>query len=320
MGKKVFITGITGFAGSHLADYLVSTRKYEVHGTYLNKSSLVNVSGILDKVSLSELDLQDADGTGRIIEGINPDYIVHLAALPGVGDSLEKPKETLINNILVQLNVLEAVRKAKIQHAKIIVVTSADVYGKVAEKDIPIDEDTPFMPTNPYAVSKITQDYLALQYFLSYQLNIIRVRPFNHFGPRQRVGFVIADFAKQVADIEKGLVKPVMHVGNLETKRDFTDVRDIARAYALLLEGGEAGEVYNIGSGKSYKIKDILNTLITLAKVPITIETDDNLVRSADAVDRVCDSSKFRALTHWEPTISLEKSLQDTLDYWRNLV
>jgi len=194
------------------------------------------------------------------------------------------------------------------------------VYGKVSEKDLPIDEDTPFMPTNAYAVSKITQDFLGLQYVLSYKLQIVRVRPFNHFGPRQATGFVIADWCKKIAQIEKGEIPPVVKVGNLKAKRDFTDVRDMVEAYAILLEKGKTGEAYNIGSGKSLCIEDILKILLKEAKVKISVEKDDLLFRPVDSLERVCDNRKFVSLSGWQPKIAIEKTLKETLDYWRNIV
>lgn len=199
-------------------------------------------------------------------------------------------------------------------------MTSADIYGKVSVKDIPIDEETPLNPTSGYAVSKIAQDYLALQYYTTYDIPIVRVRPFNHFGPRQSSGFVIADFAKKIVEIENGLIPPILNVGNLDSRRDFTDVRDMVRGYQMLLEKGLPGEAYNIGSGRSYKISEILNILISNAKLPISINVDSSLFRQGEAQDRVCDSTKFKRLTGWESLISLSKSLKDTLDYWRAIV
>ena len=182
-----------------------------------------------------------------------------------------------------------------------------------------MDENTAFRPTNTYAVSKIAQDFLGLQYYISYRLKIIRVRPFNHIGPRQSAGFVVSDFAKKIADIEKGRMDPILRVGNLQAKRDFTDVRDMVRAYNFLIEKGEFGEVYNIGSGVSYSISEILDILLSFSKIKIKVEIDHSLLRPEDAQDRLCDNKKFVELTDWKPSIPIEKSLKDTLDYWRNI-
>lgn len=320
MVKKVLITGISGFAGSFLADFLLTNREYEVSGTYLSQASLVNLKQNREKLHLFHVNLTNQEETTLVVEKAKPDFIFHLAAIPAVGASFDRPAETITNNITAQLTVLEAVRKIGLSECKILVVSSADMYGRVSEKELPIDEKTNFYPTNAYAVSKIAQDFLGLQYFLSYDLCVIRARPFNHMGPRQSTGFVIADFAQKIAKIEKGKMEPVLRVGNLESKRDFTDVRDIVCAYTLLVEKGQFGEAYNIGSGTSYKINDILTKLLSFAKVKISVEQDEALFRPKDSLDRVCNNSKFVALTGWKPTIPLEKTLQETLDYWRNIV
>jgi GDP-4-dehydro-6-deoxy-D-mannose reductase len=186
----------------------------------------------------------------------------------------------------------------------------------VTEADLPMNEKTPFNPTNPYAVSKLTQDYLGLQSFLSDKLHVVRVRPFNHIGPRQAPDFVVSAFAKRIADIERGGEK-IMKVGNLGSKRDFTDVVDIVRAYKMALEKGIAGEVYNLGSGKSYPISKILEIMIRLSKVAIQVEQDPALLKTSDDPQLLCDFSKFNKLTGWSPQIPIEKTLENTLDYWR---
>lgn len=317
--KKVLITGVSGFVGSHLADYLVSLNAFDVYGTYLSQRSLSNIENIKSSISIEQVDLLDTKKTLEVISKIKPDFIYHLAALPAVGDSYLRPLETVVNNVGAEISLLEAVKNAQL-NSRILVVTSADIYGKVRAEDIPIDEDTPFNPTNTYAVSKIAQDFLALQYFNSFNLPIIRSRPFNHIGPRQTAGFVVADFAKKIAEIEKGVSAPVMKVGNIETRRDFTDVRDIVKAYEMLIEKGELGEVYNVGRGESYRISEILEKLISYSTVSITVETDTDLLRAKDAPDRVCDNKKFVDLTGWTPNISIDDTLKDTLDYWRKIV
>lgn len=320
MQKRALITGITGFAGSHLAEHLLEQKKYEVYGTYLTSHSLRNIAQIKNAITLEQLDLIDAKKTSAFIALVKPDLIFHLAALSSVGVGFQKPVETMTNNIAGQINVLEAVISAGLKACRILVVSSADVYGRVSKDDLPIDENTPFMPTNTYAVSKIAQDFLGLQYFLSYDLAVIRARPFNHVGPRQAPGFVVSDFAKKIAEIEKGKIQPIVHVGNLDAKRDFTDVRDMVSAYTLLIEKGEIGQAYNIGSGISYKIANILNILISCSKCKITIQVDSNLLRPEEALDRVCDKTKIEKLIQWSPRIPIEKTLKDTLDYWRDII
>lgn len=321
MSKKILITGATGFVGSHLAEYLVD--KYndnEFYGTYLSDSSLKNLEAVRNHINLTKLDLSNEKEVFELIEKIKPSTIFHLAAMSSAADSFSSPAESIINNIHSQVNILEGVRKLNLVDSKILIISSAEVYGDVDKNDLPIDENVNFRPTNPYAVSKLTQDFLGLQYFLSYNLKIIRVRPFNHIGPRQSPGFVVAAFAKKIVEIEKGKGNGVLTVGNLEAKRDFTDVRDMVKAYDLAVSIGVLGEVYNLGSGISYKISDILNKLLSLSKAEIKVEVDKSLFRSIDNPDLVCDAAKFKKLTGWTPEIGIDTTLKDTLDYWRNII
>ena len=320
MGKKILITGASGFAGSHLIDYLVKNPDNDLFGTYYSDKSLENLHSGRDKVELVKVDLRNEKETLGLIQKIMPDVIYHLAAFTSPADSFISPNETVINNISSQINLFEAIKKNKLINARILITSSAEVYGKVKKNDLPMDENTPFNPTNPYAVSKLTQDFLGRQYFLSYNLKIIRARPFNHIGPRQSPNFVVPSFAKKIAEIEKGKREPVLPVGNLESKRDFTDVRDMVRAYALLIERGAPGDVYNIGSGISYKISDILDRLLSFSNAKSTIEIDKTLFRPNDDLDLACDATKIRKLTGWKPEIPIEKTLKDTLDYWRNII
>ncbi len=315
--KKAFITGAAGFAGGFLTEHLLSNG-IAVTGTYLSSDQLKFTSEFKE-AKFVKLDLLDADATLKLIKDEKPDYIFHLAALTSPSESFSNPSLTITNNITAQVNVLEAMKNGAVD-ATALIISSADVYGVVDEKDLPIDEETPFMPVNPYAVSKLTQDFLALQYFLSYDLKIVRVRQFNHIGPRQSTRFVVPAFANQIAQIEKGQQEPVIKVGNLTAKRDFTGVRDIARAYLLAVEKGKAGDVYNIGSGKSYIVSEILDNLLSLSSKKILVETDKDKLRPKDEPDLVCDNSKFTNITGWEPEINIEQTLKDTLDYWRNIV
>jgi len=318
--RKVLITGISGFAGSYLAEYLVSKNEYDIYGTYLFEESKINLSTVKDAVKLIKVDLSLDSEVFNLIEEVRPSLIFHLAALTSPSDSFKNPVQTLTNNISLQINLLEAVKKNKLFNTRILIVSSADIYGLVNVQDLPIDEETKLMPMSPYSVSKIAQDYLGLTYYLSYGLKTVRVRPFNHIGPRQSHHFVVASFAKQIAEIEKGKKKPILSVGNIEAKRDFTNVKDVVRAYDLAIEKGEIGEVYNIGSGISYKISDILNILISMSKVKIKIEKDKTLMRPGDNPELVCDPTKFVKLTNWKPMIPIETTLKDTLDYWRNII
>lgn len=313
--KKAFITGITGFAGSYLADELLKNN-YEVSGTYLSDDSISNLPQ-REKVNLYKVDLLDKEATHKIITQEKPELVFHLAAMSSPKLSFEKPNETFTNNISSQINLFESILQNKLFETKILIISSAEIYGLVSDEDLPVDEDTPFKPGSPYAVSKIAQDFLGLQYHLSNKLKVVRVRPFNHVGPRQSPDFVVSAFAKRIVNIERGIDK-VMKVGNLSARKDFTDVKDMMVAYRLALELGEIGEVYNLGSGKSYAISEILDMLISMAKTEVKIETDPSLLRPTDSREIVCDYSKFKNLTGWTPQIPIEKTLQDTLDYWRN--
>ena len=315
---NVLITGISGFAGSHLTEYLVSLGKYKIHGIYQSEASLPTLDKVKDQVSLYQVDLLDKEKTAEVVGLAKPDLIFHLAALSSPRKSFEDPSGTITNNVDAEINLLEGVRKGKLLDTKILIISSAEIYGLVNEENIPIDEQTPLNPTNPYAVSKIAQDYLGLQYFNSYGLQVIRVRPFNHFGPRQTDAFVIASLCRKIAELEKSKID-VIKVGNLEAKRDFTDVRDMVKAYVLAVEKGVPGDVYNIGSGKSYPIKEILEKLIELSGAKVKIETDKSLFLPLDNPNLVCNLTKFNKLTGWVPSIPLEKSLKDTLDYWRDI-
>ena len=318
--KNILITGISGFAGSFLAEYLVSQNKGKISGTYLEEASLGNIENVKTKVNLFKLNLTEEKKVFDTLREAKPDFIFHLAALTSPKASFDNPFETIQNNVKAQLNLLEAVRKLEFLNTRILIASSAEVYGIVEKKDLPIDEDTKLMPASPYAVSKITQDFLALQYFLSYGIKVIRIRPFNHIGPRQSPSFVISAFAKKIAEIEKGKTDDVLFVGNLGSKRDFTDVRDMVAAYGLAVEKCRWGEVYNIGSGKSYTISQVLDKMLSLSRKKIKIRVDESLIRPSDNPDLLCDRTKFTNLTGWKPEILIDKTLKDTLDYWRNII
>ena len=237
---KALITGVSGFAGTFLADHLIG-KGIEVVGIYNNEASVSNLGTIKDKIDLFKLDLSDRVSLYDFIKQNKLDYIFHLAALTSPSDSFDDPYTTIENNIKSELNILEALRKLNITDTKVLIISSAEIYGLVDVKDLPIDENAKLNPTNPYAVSKIAQDFLGLQYHLAHGLKIIRARPFNHIGPRQGDKFVVSAFAKKIAEIEKEKREPILTVGNLKSKRDFTDVRDMVRAYLLSLEKGQVG-------------------------------------------------------------------------------
>ena len=319
MGKKILITGASGFVGSHLVDHLAQDTNNLLFGTHFSKSGSKNLDENKQKIQLLEVDLRNEDEVYDLVDKVKPDVIYHLAAFTSAADSFKSPRETVLNNIACQINIFEAMRKSNLLNSKTLVVASAEVYGTVKKEDLPMDEETSLNPTNPYAVSKLAQDFLGRQYFLSYGLRTVRVRPFNHVGPRQAPLFVVSSFAQKIVEIEKGKREPILPVGNLEAKRDFTDVRDVVKAYSLLMEKSEFGEVYNIGSGVSYKISEILDLLLSFSSAKITVKVDRSLFRPIDDPELVCDPAKINKLG-WKAETPLKKTLKDTLDYWRNII
>lgn len=317
--NTALITGISGFAGSYLAQYLLDRTDQKIVGTFHSGKGLEAFQSHKDRIELVQVDLNKRDDVDSLITRVKPDVIYHLAALASPIQSFKDPALTFSTNITSQIHLLESLKEQQLTKTKILIVSSAEVYGIVDESKLPIDEQTPLHPTSPYAVSKIAQDYLGLQYYLSYDMPIIRVRPFNHIGPRQTDSYVVSSFAKQIAEIERGKREPTVTVGNLSARRDFTDVRDIVRAYHVVLEKGTNGDVYNIGSGVSYPISEILKKLISYSSVSITVSVDKKRFKPVDIADNVCNRNKLTQTTGWEPEIPLEKSLQDVLDYWRNI-
>ena len=311
------ITGITGFAGSHLADYLLAEQSdVEIFGTYRWRSRMENIDHLDGKINLLECDLRDAAAVHGVLAEVRPDYIFHLAAQSFVPASWRAPSETLTTNLIGQTNLFEAVRMLKLDPV-IQIAGSSEEYGLVLPDEVPIKETNPLRPLSPYAVSKVGQDLLAYQYFRSYGLKTIRTRGFNHTGPRRGEVFVTSNFAKQIASIEAGLREPVIRVGNLDAQRDFTDVRDMVRAYWLAVTKAKPGEVYNLASGKAVTIRELLDQLLALSETKVEIQVDPERLRPSDVEILLGDFSKFKADTGWEPSIPLEQTLRDTLDFWR---
>ncbi len=315
---RVLITGITGFVGSHLAE-LALEKGAEVFGTYRWRSRMDNIQHLLTKVRLIECDLRDANSVRSALKEAKPDWIFHLAAQSFVPASWSAPADTMHSNVIGTVNLFEAVRHLELD-CRIQVAGSSEEYGLQFEDELPIKETNPLRPLSPYAVSKIAQDMLGWQYCRSYGMFIVRTRAFNHSGPRRGEVFVDSGFAWQIARIEAGLQEPVIYVGNLEAKRDFTDVRDVVRAYWLALEKGQPGEVYNICSGKAWSIREVLDMLLGMAKVKVEVRQDPTRMRPSDVPVLLGDNTKFRTQTGWEPTIPYEQTLQDMLDYWRERV
>ncbi len=314
---RALITGISGFVGSHLAEYLLEHTDWHVAGTVYGPED--NIEHLRDRLELYPAELSKLETVTSILEQAKPDRIFHLAAQPLVSVSRRDPWGTLAINIRLQLNILEAVARLE-SAARILVVGSSEEYGLVRPDELPIKETNPLRPTSPYAVSKVAQDMLGLQYHLSHKLFTVRVRSFNHIGPRQRLGFVAPDFASQIAQAEAGLREPVIRVGNLTPQRDFSDVRDVVRGYHLLITQGEAGEVYNLGSEQARSVRELLETLTAMARIPITVEQDPERLRPTNVPVIVADCTRIREQTGWRPKIAFEQSLQDVLDYWRERI
>jgi len=313
---KYLITGISGFAGSHLAEYLLSLGNCEVHGTIRWRSRTENIEHLKGKIHLHDCDLRDATAVYNLIAELMPDRIYHLAAQSFVPMSFTAPAETIVTNVIGQLNIFEAVRATGCK-CWIQIAGSSEEYGLVMPDEVPIKETNPLRPLSPYAVSKIAQDMMGYQYHQSYGLHIIRTRGFNHTGPRRGEVFVASSFAKQIAEIEKNKREPVLYVGNLNAVRDFTDVRDTVRAYYLILEKGIPGEVYNVATGEGHKIEKVLEILKGMARTKFEVRQDPKRLRPSDVELLIGDPTKLKQATGWEPQYKLEQTLAELLDYWR---
>ena len=313
---RILITGITGFVGSHFAEYALA-RGVDVVGSYRWRSNTENIEHIKNRIALVECDLRDTSSAHHLVEVARPDRVIHLAAQSFVGTSWQAPAETFVTNAVSQVNLLEAVR-ARSPQARFLVIGSSEEYGFVSEEELPITEANPLRPLSPYAVSKVAQDLMGYQYFKSYGMHIVRSRAFNHEGPRRGDVFVTSNFARQIAEIERGLREPVIAVGDLKSRRDYTDVRDIVRGYWLLLEQGEPGEVYNLCSGRAWVIQDILDFLLGEARVQgIGVQEDPARLRPSDVPVLRGDATRALGAVGWRPEIPFEQTLRDILDYWR---
>jgi GDP-4-dehydro-6-deoxy-D-mannose reductase len=317
---RVLITGITGFAGSHLADYILECHPgVEIFGIVRWRSRMDNILHIQNKINMIEADLKEMGSLKKCLAEAKPDRIFHLAAQSFVPTSWKCPAETFAINSIGQINLFEAALSLELD-PRIQIAGSSEEYGQVFPDEVPMKETNPLRPLSPYAVSKVGQDLLGWQYYKSYGMKIVRTRGFNHTGPRRGDVFICSNFAKQIAEIEKGLKEPVLYVGNLEAKRDFTDVRDTVRAYWLSLEKGEPGDVYNIGTGKAFTMQEVLDILLSMSELKVEVRVDKNRLRPSDVPLLLCDVSKFKSLTGWEPQIPFRQTLEDLLDYWRGRV
>jgi len=313
---RALITGSAGFVGHHLINYLLQETDLELIGSVYYKLPLPPDS---PRVHFEHVDLQDEEVVARLIARWRPDYIFHLAGQSFVPYSWKHPWLTFDQNVHIQLNLFQAMIQAELD-GRILVVGSGDEYGAIEPEDLPIDEETPLRPVSPYAVSKIAQEMLGWQYHHSHGIHAVRVRPFNHIGPGQRDIFVASSFAKQVAEIEAGLKPPILRHGNLDAQRDFTDVRDVVRAYWLLINQGQPGDVYNVGSGRAVSIQQMLDIYLGMSKVPIRTEIDPDRMRPSDIPVIVCDPGKLHRATGWQAQIPIEQTLSDILNEWREKI
>jgi GDP-4-dehydro-6-deoxy-D-mannose reductase len=309
----VLITGATGFVGTHLRRYLLNHTAWTITGTAFPDHPPESCD---TRENCVYLDACDAEQVNALLTETRPDAIIHLAAQSHVPTAYKNPWRTLQNNIQGQLNILEACVALDLK-PRILAIGSGEEYGRATEDELPLREDHPLRPENPYSVSKVTQDVMGYQYFISYDIPVMRIRPFNHVGPGQSPRFVLPAFASQVARIEAGQQEPVMRVGNLSPARDFTDVRDVVRAYHLTLERGEPGEVYNISSGTAQSIQSLVDRLLNMAEVEISVERDPERYRPTDVPIIYGNSDKLRAATGWEPKIPFTQTVADVLEEWR---
>ncbi len=315
--SRILITGAGGFVGGHLERHLLATHPdVEIHGTVLPNNPTLPTR---ERVIYHPVELKNEADVKALIDHIRPNYIYHLAAQAFVPRSFEAPWETLENNILAQLNVILGCLTCGLR-PRILVVTSAEIYGHIQPHEIPVNENADLRPTSPYSVSKIAQDMLAYQYYLSHRLPIMRARPFNHFGPGQNENFVAPAFGMQIARIEAGLQEPIIYVGDLSAKRDFTDVRDIVLAYRLIAEKGTSGAVYNVASNKAYTIQTLLDTMIAHSTAQIDVMVDAERLRPVTIPILQGDCTRLHTETGWKPQISFEQSVIDIIEDCRQRI
>lgn len=314
---KALITGIAGFAGSHLAEHLLQ-EGHEVSGIILPKDSRKNLEAVLDQVTLREGNILNLDSLNSILVSEQPDWVFHLAAMSSVDKSWKQPALAFDVNVQGGIYLLEACTPLK-DRLRIVLVSSYEIFGNRNASGT-LTEESPYSPSNPYAVTKLALDLVAEQIGRANDLDLVRIRPMNHTGPRQAPGFVIPDFAKQIAEMELGIKEPVLKVGNLNGLRDFSDVRDMVRAYRLAAERGLAGEAYNVCSTKLRRIQEALDLLLSFSKLKIRVAQDPSKIRPIDTSPLPASSAKFSDTTGWRPEISFERTLHDTLNFWREKV
>ena len=315
--ERVLITGLGGFVGQHLGRLLAADDSRETFGSVV--AAEAEREHPLPADHLMVCDLLDASAVNGLINAVRPDRIYHIAGIAEVGDTWGDPRPAYEVNILGQLNLLEAV-VASCPNSRVLVVGSAAEYGIVREADCPITENHPLEPADPYAVSKAAQDVMARQYFLARGTDIVRTRSFNHIGPGQSAGFLLGRVVRKVAEVNDGSGEPLLELGDLSARRDFTDVRDVVRAYQLLMGQGESGEAYNVCSGRAVPVAEVVETALALSEVEIELRIDSDRERPTDAPLVLGDNTKLRGATGWGPRIPLEQSVKDAVEYAKTLV
>lgn len=312
MSDRVLITGADGFVGKHLASFLLE-EGVEVMGLDMRPALQPEP---WDRCRYGVCDILDREAVFSAVAGFSPHYIFHLAAQSSVSLSWEDPGLTYDVALMGQANLFDAALETG-EDTVIHVACSSEEYGRVGEEELPIGEDQPLKPASPYALSKVIQDYHAVFCHQAYGTRVIRTRAFNMTGPGQSPRFVVSDFARQIAEIEAGEREAALRVGNLDARRDFSDVRDLVGVYWRLVREGEPGEVYNVCSGRDRSIGEILDILVSMSEASIRVETDPARMRRSDIPVLRGDNSRLRKLLEWEPAHSLEETLRDVLDWWR---
>ena len=308
---KALIVGGAGFVGSYLIEHLVNDLKWSVAVTKMQNEEIIH-----ENIEVYDLNILNKDEIIVLLNSVKPDYIFHLAAQSSVAVSWKNPSLTIDVNVKGAVNMLDAVRESGCK-SRILLIGSGEEYGHINAGETPINENNATRPGNIYAATKVAQNLIGKIYSDAYNMDIIMVRAFNHIGPNQLPTFVVADFCKQVAQIENGLKQPVIKVGNLSAKRDFTDVRDVVKAYSQIIQKGKSGETYNVGSGKAIAIEEVLKMILSMSEADITVEIDENRLRPVDVPIIEADITKLVITTGWQKRIRIEETVAETLNYWR---
>lgn len=307
--KKALIIGINGFVGTYLSNEL-RNNGCACYGADLN---IENINS--ENIEVLKLDILDKEMVKKVLSDINPDYIINLAAVSSVKLSWAIPQKTFEVNVTGTINILESLKELNLR-SRLLLIGSSEQYGSI-DYSVSVSEERELNALNPYGISKETQEKLAIMYSKSYGIDVLMVRAFNHIGPGQGEGFVVPDFASQIVEIERGNLEPIIYVGNLSAERDFTDVRDVVRAYRFILEKGKSGEIYNVGSGNAIRIQDILEKLVAKCEIEIKVKIDTNKFRTVDTPRIECNNEKLKCETGWDLKYSIDESLKDIIHYWR---